>query len=135
MCIDCCTKLDQYFDFFEKSSRAQVSLQILFDPKVVANKDDLKKELEPEADAQLLQLDVQHHQSDTVKDEDDHHEDQEEEEEDDDEEDTDEEEEEDDEDEDEDDEEPQAESSIPDEVSRIVYELVIYYSTQERENF
>ncbi|XP_049855755.1 zinc finger protein 879-like isoform X1 [Schistocerca gregaria] len=34
VCLECCTKLNQYFDFFETSSRAQLSLQILFDPKV-----------------------------------------------------------------------------------------------------
>lgn len=51
MCIDCCAKLNQYFDFFETSSRAQLSLQILFDPKLVASsKKEPKKEpeLEPE---------------------------------------------------------------------------------------
>jgi hypothetical protein len=51
VCIDCCAKLNQYFDFFETSSRAQLSLQILFDPKLVASsKKELKKEpeLEPE---------------------------------------------------------------------------------------
>ncbi|KAK7865144.1 hypothetical protein R5R35_002206 [Gryllus longicercus] len=43
VCIDCCAKLNQYFDFFETTSRAQLSLQIMFDPKV-SNK-TVKKEL------------------------------------------------------------------------------------------
>lgn len=34
VCIDCCAKLNQYFDFFETTSRAQLSLQMLFNPKM-----------------------------------------------------------------------------------------------------
>ena len=62
MCIDCCAKLNQYFDFFETSSRAQLSLQILFDPKLVAsNKKEVKKEpeLEPERQLRLVQFELQ----------------------------------------------------------------------------
>nr|CAD7202931.1 unnamed protein product [Timema douglasi] len=46
VCIDCCAKLNQYFDFFESSSRAQLSLQLMFDPK--DNKNEMKKELDQE---------------------------------------------------------------------------------------
>nr|CAD7453620.1 unnamed protein product [Timema tahoe] len=46
VCIDCCAKLNQYFDFFESSSRAQLSLQLMFDPK--ENKNEMKKELDQE---------------------------------------------------------------------------------------
>ena len=64
MCIDCCAKLNQYFDFFETSSRAQLSLQILFDPKLVtSNKKEVKKEpepeLEPERQLRLVQFELQ----------------------------------------------------------------------------
>jgi len=64
VCIDCCAKLNQYFDFFETSSRAQLSLQILFDPKLVAsNKKEVKKEpeseLEPERQLRLVQFELQ----------------------------------------------------------------------------
>ncbi|XP_063231926.1 zinc finger protein 792-like [Bacillus rossius redtenbacheri] len=49
VCMDCCSKLNHYFDFFETTSRAQLSLQVMFDRKAPGQ--EPKKELEGEQPA------------------------------------------------------------------------------------